>query len=77
MLGELVNTPTDTLIDMLFVILAGGVVLTSGDVAELEQIQRELQRRFDKDSEAHSQFIREIGKHIRSCILQRLTASPV
>ena len=77
MLGELVNIPTDTLIDMLFVILGGGVVPTSSDVAELEQIQRELQRRFDKDSIAHSQFIREIRNRIRSCILQRLTASLV
>lgn len=45
MLGELVNIPTDTLIDMLFVILDGGVLLTAGDVAEIEQIQRELQNR--------------------------------
>jgi len=45
MLGELVNIPTDTLIDMLFVILDGGVLLTAGDVAEIEQIQRELQKR--------------------------------
>ena len=45
MLGCLTNIPTGTLIDMLYVILAGGVVLTASDVAELEQIQRELQRR--------------------------------
>ncbi|HVO60084.1 MAG TPA: hypothetical protein VMT53_04075 [Terriglobales bacterium] len=45
MLGELTNIPTGTLIDMVAVILAEGVVLTAGDVAELEQIQRELQRR--------------------------------
>lgn len=32
MLGELVNIPTDTLFDMLFVILGGGIVLTANDV---------------------------------------------
>jgi len=47
MLGELVNIPTDTLIDMLSVILDGGVLLTAGDVAEIEQIQRELQKRVE------------------------------
>ena len=45
MLGELTNIPTDTLIDMLYVILAGEVAISAGDAAELEQIQRELQRR--------------------------------
>ncbi len=45
MLGHLINFPTDTLIDMLFVILAADSFLTAADVAELEQIQRELQRR--------------------------------
>lgn len=49
MLGQLTNIPTGTLIDMLSVILAGGVLLTANDVAELEQIQLELQRRVDKD----------------------------
>jgi hypothetical protein len=47
MLGELINIPTDTLFDMLYVILGGGAVLTARDVTELEQIQRELQRRTD------------------------------
>jgi len=47
MLGELLNTPTDSLFDMLFVILSGGIVLTANDLAEIEQIQRELQRRGD------------------------------
>jgi len=51
MLGELMNLPTDTLIDMICLILAGGIVLTARDVAELEQIQRELQRRIDGDRE--------------------------
>jgi hypothetical protein len=45
MLGELMSIPTDTLIDMLCVILAGEVVLTANDAVEIEQIQRELQRR--------------------------------
>lgn len=49
MLGQLTNIPSGTLLDMLYVILAGGVVLTANEVAELEQIQRELQRRADED----------------------------
>jgi hypothetical protein len=44
-LGELISIPTDTLIDMLFVIVNGEVALTAKDVAEIEQIQRELQSR--------------------------------
>jgi len=52
MLGELMNIPTETLIDMVCVILAGGIVLTARDVAELEQIQRELQRRASGDLDA-------------------------
>ena len=39
------NIPTDTLIDMLFIVLAGELALTASDAAEIEQIQRELQRR--------------------------------
>ncbi len=45
LLGELINIPTDTLIHMLFVILAGEVILTAKDVAEIVEIQCELQRR--------------------------------
>jgi hypothetical protein len=45
MLGELVDIPTDTLIDMLYIILAGDFAITANDAAELEQLQRELQRR--------------------------------
>jgi hypothetical protein len=45
MLGELINIPTDTLIDMLYMILAGEVAITASDAVEIEQIQRELQRR--------------------------------
>ena len=45
MLGELMNIPTDTLIDMLYIILAGDFAMTANDAAEIEQIQRELQLR--------------------------------
>ena len=45
MLGELMHLPTDTLIDMLYIILAGEVAISASDAAEIEQIQRELQRR--------------------------------
>jgi hypothetical protein len=45
MLGELTNIPTDTLIDMLYIILAGNVAISASDATEIEQIQRELQRR--------------------------------
>ena len=45
MLGELMNIPTNTLIDMLYIILAGEVAISASDAAEIEQIQRELQRR--------------------------------
>ncbi len=45
MLGTLMNIPTDTLIDMLYVILAGDFAITATDPDEIEQIQRELQRR--------------------------------
>lgn len=49
MLGQLTNIPTDTLIDMLFVIANGEVAITANDVAEIEQIERELQRRGGDD----------------------------
>ena len=45
MLGQLTNIPTDTLIDMLYLIVAGGVAITASDVTDIEKIQRELQRR--------------------------------
>jgi hypothetical protein len=48
MLGELMNIPTDTLLDMLYIILAREVVISASDAAEIEQIQRELQRRGDE-----------------------------
>ena len=50
MLGELMNIPTDTLIDILYIILAGNFAITANDAAELEQIQRELQRRDEEQS---------------------------
>jgi len=50
LLGELTDIPTDALIDLLFVILAGEVTLTANDVAEIEEIQRELQRRGEEYS---------------------------
>lgn len=49
MLGELANIPTDTLIDMLGIIFADDRVLTLTDVTDVEQIQRELQRRAKKE----------------------------
>jgi len=42
------NIPTDTLIDMLYIILAGEVAISASDAREIEQIQRELQRRGDE-----------------------------
>lgn len=45
MLGELTNIPTDTLIDMLYLILAGEVSVSASTAVEIEQIQRELQSR--------------------------------
>jgi hypothetical protein len=43
--AQLMNIPSDTLIEMLFLIVTGEVALTANDVAEIEQLQRELQRR--------------------------------
>ena len=45
MLGELMNIPTDTLVDMLYVVLAGEVTISTSAAVEIDQIQRELQRR--------------------------------
>jgi hypothetical protein len=45
MMGRLTNISTDTLLDMLYIILAGEDAITSNDAAEIEIIQRELQRR--------------------------------
>jgi hypothetical protein len=56
MLGELMNISTDTLIDILYIILAGDLAITVNDVAEIEQIQRELQRR-GKEQKWSSQTI--------------------
>ena len=43
--GELMKIPTDSLVDMLFVILTSAPAVTPNDGREIEQIQRELQRR--------------------------------
>jgi hypothetical protein len=51
MLGELMN-----IIDILYIILAGDLAITVNDVAEIEQIQRELQRR-GKEQKWSSQTI--------------------
>ena len=37
--------PTDTLIDMLYIILAGDFAITANEATEIEQIQCELERR--------------------------------
>ena len=42
------DIPTDTLVDMLYIVLAGDFAITANDAAEIEQIQRELQRRGDE-----------------------------
>ncbi len=34
------NIPTDTLIDMLYIILAGDLAMTANEAAEIEQIKR-------------------------------------
>lgn len=43
--AELINVPTNSLIEMLFRILTGKPTVTAGDGTEMEQIQRELQKR--------------------------------
>ena len=42
---QLANIPTDSLIEMLFVILTGELAITINDGTEIQQIQRELQQR--------------------------------
>jgi hypothetical protein len=42
------NVPTDTLIDLLFAILADDVALTASDAENIEQTQHELHRRGDE-----------------------------
>ncbi|HVO60122.1 MAG TPA: hypothetical protein VMT53_04265 [Terriglobales bacterium] len=52
MLGDLTNIPDDTLLNIGFAILQAGR-LTSDEIADLEQLQSELQHRsscpFDQD----------------------------
>lgn len=50
MLKELMNLPTDTLMDMLYIILAGEGAITADNMAEIEQIQCELQRRSEEQN---------------------------
>jgi hypothetical protein len=45
MLAELTEIPTETLFDMLYMVLAREVAITAADVAAIEEIQRELRRR--------------------------------
>ena len=54
MLGELTSLPTDILLEMALVILAGERTLTSTDVAELEQIQVELLRRAEVEERRYA-----------------------
>jgi hypothetical protein len=42
------NVPTDTLIDMLYIIFSEEITISASDAAEIEQIQRELQRRSEE-----------------------------
>jgi hypothetical protein len=43
--AELTNIPTDSLLDMLFLILTGELAVTANDATEIAQIKWELQRR--------------------------------
>ena len=43
--GQLANIPSDSLIEMLFVIIIGDFVNASNEGTQIHQIQRELQRR--------------------------------
>jgi hypothetical protein len=43
--GELTNIPTDSLIEMLLLILTGELAVTANDATEIAQIKFELQRR--------------------------------
>jgi hypothetical protein len=65
MLGELANVPTGTLIDMVAIILGGERALTLSDVTELEQIQRELQRRA-QDENWNSDVINRPASQLRA-----------
>ena len=48
MLGELRNIPTNTLLEMVVCILAGGNILTDDIAVELIQIEQELERRAEE-----------------------------
>ena len=68
MLGKLMNIPTDTLIDMLYIVLAGDSVITVTDAEEIEQIQRELQRRGKEQRWSFQAVNREAcNQHLYEC----------
>jgi hypothetical protein len=43
--GQLTNIPTDSLIEMVLTIITCEFAMTANDGTEIQQIQRELQRR--------------------------------
>jgi len=43
--GQLANIPTDSLIEMVFIIITCKLSMTANEGKEIHQIQRELQRR--------------------------------
>ena len=45
MQAQLTNTPTDTLLDMPYIVLAREAAITATNAAEIEELQREVQRR--------------------------------
>jgi hypothetical protein len=45
MQAQLTNIPTYTLLDMPYIVLAREAAITATDAAEIEELQREVQRR--------------------------------
>jgi len=45
MQAQLTNIPTDTLLDMPYIVLAREAAITATDAAKIEELQREVQRR--------------------------------
>jgi hypothetical protein len=70
MRGELTNLPIDTLLDIVFVILSGGRPLTLSELGELDQIQRELQRRGEFEGARLSHRVSDCGTHDSSNLTQ-------
>ena len=73
MLGELMNIPTDTLIDMLYIILAGEVTISFSDATEIEQIQRELQRRGEEQCWSFQAV--QLSQSCNQCLDECLTST--